>query len=261
MNEVSRLFWADVQAKLNTYFSGEEIETLAFVLGVDYDALRGGTKPTKINSLLLAAARDGHLDALLDEARKQRNHVDWPDAPAGLELPAGTGADGDGATVYQIGALNTGGGAFFGGPVSAAGDIQAGRKTVGGDEIKGSKYVMSGDFRGAILNIESRLDNVTQALGGMSAGQPDQRQELARLVGELKTVLAGVSPEQADDAATVAKRVEALAEEAGSASPDAEYVSDLGASLKRAAARLATAAPRAAGLVAAIVRLVSEIIQ
>ena len=96
---------------------------------------------------------------------------------------------------------------------------------------------------------------------GPHAGGPDQRQELARLVGELKTALAAVPPEQAQDAATVAKRVEALAEEAGSASPDAEYVSDLGASLKRAAGKLATAAPRAAGLVAAIVKLVSEIMQ
>ncbi|MBP6789316.1 MAG: hypothetical protein KA170_17120 [Candidatus Promineofilum sp.] len=255
MNEESRLFLADVQSKLNTYFSGEEIETLAFVLGIDYDALRGGTKPTKINSLLMDAARKAQLGPLLAWAREERTNVTWPDAPARLELPAGAAEEG-GATVFQIGTLNTGGGGFFAAPVSAGGDLQAGRKDVGGDEIKGSKYVMSGDFRGAVLNIESRLDNVTQTLGALPNAAPDQRQELARLVGELKAALAQVPPEAVGDATNLTKRVEALAEEAAGDAPDPEYVRDLGESLKRAAGKL----PGIATLVAAIVELVAAIV-
>ena len=254
MNEESRLFLADVQAKLNTYFSGEEIETLAFVLGIDYDALRGGTKPTKINSLIMDAARKGQLAPLLAHARGERPNVTWPDAPARLELPAGAAEEG-GATVFQIGTLNTGGGGFFAGPVSAGGDVQAGRKDVGGDEIKGSKYVLSGDFRGAILNIESRLDNVVQTLGALPNAAPDQRQELARLVGELKAALAAAPPEAVPDATNLTKRVEALAEEAAGDAPDPELVRDLGESLKRAASKL----PGIATLVAAIVELVAAI--
>ena len=259
MNEESRLFLADVQAKLNTYFSGEEIETLAFVLGIDYDALRGGTKPTKVNALILDAARKGQIAQLLAWARRERTNVTWPDAPAKLELPAGA-ADEGGATVYQIGTLNTGGGGFFAGPVSAGGDVQAGQKTVGGDEIKGSKYVMSGDFRGAVLNIESRLDNVTQTLGAMPNAAPDQRQELARLVGELKTALAAVPPEAVSDATNVTKRVEALAQEATGDAPDPELVRGLGESLKRAASKLANSLPGVATLTAAIVELVAAIV-
>ena len=255
MNEESRLFLADVQAKLNTYFSGEEIETLAFVLGIDYDALRGGTKPTKINSLIMDAARKGQLGPLLAWARDERSNVTWPNAPARLELPAGAAEEG-GATVFQIGTLNTGGGGFFAAPVSAGGDVQAGRKDVGGDEIKGSKYVMSGDFRGAVLNIESRLENVVQTLGTMPNAAPDQRQELARLVGELKAALAQVSPEAVGDATNLTKRVEALAEEAAGDAPDPEYVRDLGESLRRAAGKL----PGVATLVAAIVELVAAIV-
>ena len=255
MNEESRLFLADVQAKLNTYFSGEEIETLAFVLGIDYDALRGGTKPTKINSLIMDAARKGQLAPLLAHARGERPNVTWPDAPARLELPAGAAEEG-GATVFQIGTLNTGGGGFFAGPVSAGGDVQAGRKDVGGDEIKGSKYVMSGDFRGAILNIESRLDNVVQTLGALPNAAPDQRQELARLVGELKAALAAAPPQAVPDATNLTKRVEALAEEAAGDAPDPELVRDLGESLKRAASKL----PGVATLVAAIVELVAAIV-
>ena len=79
MNEESRLFLADVQSKLNTYFSGEEIETLAFVLGIDYDALRGGTKPTKVNALILDAARKGQIAQLLGWARRERTNVTWPE--------------------------------------------------------------------------------------------------------------------------------------------------------------------------------------
>ena len=255
MNEESRLFLADVQAKLNTYFSGEEIETLAFVLGIDYDALRGGTKPTKINSLIMDAARKGQLAPLLAHARGERPNVTWPDAPARLELPAGAAEEG-GATVFQIGTLNTGGGGFFAGPVSAGGDVQAGRKDVGGDEIKGSKYVLSGDFRGAILNIESRLDNVVQTLGALPNAAPDQRQELAWLVGELKAALAAAPPEAVPDATNLTKRVEALAEEAAGDAPDPELVRDLGESLKRAASKL----PGVATLVAAIVELVAAIV-
>mgnify|MGYP001221514631 CR=1 FL=1 len=257
MNEASRLFWADVQGKLNTFFSGEEIETLAFVLGIDYDALRGGAKPTKINALLADAGRKGLLAPLLAWARRERPNVAWPDAPAGLELPTGE-AEAGGATVYNI---NTGGGAYFGGPVSAEGDVGIGQKNVAGDEIRGSKYVMSGDFRGAILNIESRLDNVTQTLGAMPAAAPDQRAELARLVGELKAALAAVPQEAAPDATRVTKWVQSLAEEATADAPDAETVRDLGDSLKRAAGKLATAAPSVITLTAAIVELVAAILK
>ena len=165
MNEASREFLAEMQSKLSQYFSGEEIETLAFILGVDYDSLRGGTKPTKVNALIADIARNGRLENLLREARKQRANVVWPAVPADFTLPQGaSGSESDGATIYQIGSLNTGGGAFIGGGVTAGGSVNAGHTAVAGDEIKGSKYVMSGDFRGAILNIESRLDNVTQSL-------------------------------------------------------------------------------------------------
>ena len=259
MNEESRLFLADVQAKLNTYFSGEEIETLAFVLGIDYDALRGGTKPTKINSLIMDAARKGQIGLLLAHARGERPNVTWPDAPARLELPAGAAEEG-GATVFQIGTLNTGGGSIFNAPVTAGGDVGIGQKTIGGDEIKGSKYVMSGDFRGAVLNIESRLENVVQTLGGLPNAAPDQRQELARLVGELKSALAAVPPEAMGEATNVTKRVETLAEEVAGDAPDPELVRELGESLKRAAGKLATFAPGAATLAAAIVELVAAIV-
>lgn len=262
MNEASREFLAEMQGKLSQYFSGEEIETLAFVLGVDYDALRGGTKPTKVNSLISDLARNGRLDDLLREVRKQRANVNWPDLPPNFTLPQGaSGSETDGATIYQIGSLNTGGGAFIGGGVTAAGDVNAGQKSVAGDEIKGSKYVMSGDFRGAILNIESKLDNVTQSFAAMPNARPDQKEQLAQLVAELKRVLGSIAPEQAPDAETLVRRVGVLAEEATAANPDPQSVSDLGDLVKRAAGKLASTLPNVMTLVASIIELVAAIIK
>ena len=261
MNEASRQFMADIQGKLTQYFSGEEIETLAFVLGVDYDSLRGGTKPTKVNSLLTFLARNGRLEELLRETRRQRANVTWPDVPADFELPQGAGgSETDGATIYHIGSLNTGGGAFVGGSVSATGDVNAGAKNVAGDEIRGSKYVLSGDFRGAMLNIESRLDNVTQTIGALPTTRPDQKEQLAQLVAELKRVLGLIAPQQVPEAETLVRRVVDLAEEATAANPDREAIDGLGEIVRRAAAKLAPTVPTVMTLVASIIELVAAIV-
>lgn len=262
MNEASRQFLAEMQGKLSQYFSGEEIETLAFVLGVDYDSLRGGTKPTKINSLITDIARNGRLDDLLRETRRQRANVTWPDVPADFSLPQGAaGSETDGATIYHITSLNTAGGAFIGGNVSASGDVNAGAKSVAGDEIKGSKYVMSGDFRGAMLNIESRLDNVTQTIGAMPAVTSDRKDQLAQLVAELKRVLNQIAPQQTPEAETLVRRIGALAEEATAANPDREAVKELGEIVRRAAAKLAPTVPMVMTLVASIIELVAAIVE
>lgn len=250
MNEASRQFLAELQGKLNQYYSGEEIETLAFVLGIDYDALRGGTKPTKINSLIYAAARHNWLATLLREARSQRPHVEWPDAPDGFTLPQG--GEAEPATVYQI---HTSGGPFISGV--SGGEVFTGQKNVAGDEIKGSKYVMSGDFRGAILNIESRLDHVTQTLGAASHAAADRRSDLVDLVEQLKRALAAVGAEQMPDAETLARRVGALVDEATAARPDHETVSELGEIVRRAATKLSAAAPRVMSLVTDIIEQVA----
>ena len=81
MNEESRVFLAELQKNLTDYFSLEEIETLAFIMGVDYDSLRGATKPTKVNSLIMALSRQGqielqveHLTAdLVEETRRRES--------------------------------------------------------------------------------------------------------------------------------------------------------------------------------------------
>ncbi len=249
MNEASRQFLADLQGKMSQYFSGEEIETLTFVLGVDYDSLRGQTKPTKVNSLIGELARRGRLHELLERVRRDRDNVTWPAIPPDFELPQGAaGSEAAGATIYQIGTLNM-----------AGGDVNTGPKSVAGDEIRGSKYVMSGDFRGAVLNIESRLDHVTQTIAA-SAAPEARKQQLAQAIEELKQVMSRISPEQAADAEALSRRVAALADEAVAPNPDREAVAELGEIVRRAAGKLAGAVPGVIALVGRIIEIANGLV-
>lgn len=138
-------------------------------------------------------------------------------------------------------AIQTGGGAYVGGSVSAGGDIHLGAKTVGGDEIKGSKYVMSGDFRGAVLNIESHLSNVTQAIMAAPAGDAVERADLNSLVGALQAELEQLPGERVADGESIAARLQRVT--AALADGDADLVAVNSAALERAAGALGDVRP------------------
>ena len=67
----------EAAGKLNQYFSRGELNTLAFDLGIDYQNIPGETKQERARELVLYCQRNGLLDGLLAEARRQRPHVDW----------------------------------------------------------------------------------------------------------------------------------------------------------------------------------------
>ncbi|WP_374687980.1 caspase domain-containing protein, partial [Promineifilum sp.] len=115
--------------------------------------------------------------------------------------------------------IQTGGGAYVAGSVTAGGDVNLGGKTVGGDEIGGSKYVMSGNFSGAVLNIESHLSHVTQSILAAPGGDAAGRAELNSLVAALEAELKRAPAERAREAEAVAARLARLtaALEAGDA--------------------------------------------
>lgn len=228
MNDASRRFLAEMQAKLSTYFNGEEVETMAFVLGLDYDSLRGATKPTKVNSLLSEMARNGRLPELLAHARDNRRNVEWPELPPNFELPQGAaGSEVGGTTIHNI---NTGGGAYIsGGTFSAGGDLTAGRADAAGVD----KTVWSG--------------------GAGDAVEP--RARFLREVAALKSALAAIPAQHAGEANTLARRVDLLAEELAADSFDGETVLDLAQAVRRAADKLAPVAPAAAGRAGAVIDL------
>lgn len=128
-----------------------------------------------------------------------------------------------------------------------------------GTVIEGDQIVQSGDFRGAIVNVKSQLDRVTQRIGSLPYGDSAEREALMQLVEELKQHLDQVPSEKVADAEKVSKRVEALVEEVEQAEPDQEMVGITAESLKRAATNLAkvvpTVLPIATQIVAHILKL------
>lgn len=60
---------------LTQYFSYEELRMLVFTLGIEWDALRGDSKDSKIRELLTYAERRGRLEELVELIREMRPHV------------------------------------------------------------------------------------------------------------------------------------------------------------------------------------------
>lgn len=249
MNEASRQYLVDIQHKLITLYDAEELQTLCFVLGIDYDSLRGGAKQTKVNSLIMFMGRNGRLPELVEQAREDRNHVVWPDLPEQFELPQVVEDNGYGTTYV----VNTGGGTYVQGSVATGGGNFTGRDNwVAGDVIGGDQMELSGDFRGSVVNIDSHLEHAVQSIAAMPHGTQQEKAELARLIAQLRGMLAQAPPELAADAGSIARRVELLAEEAQNEKPDQSLITEIGDGLKRAARRLAPRLPQLLPLVGVI---------
>jgi hypothetical protein len=86
---------------LDQYFSLEEIRTLCFDLGVDYESVRGEGKSARIRELILALGRNGRLPELIGLVQEQRRHVHWPPAPPDFQLPASLESGSTAAPITQ----------------------------------------------------------------------------------------------------------------------------------------------------------------
>lgn len=179
---------------------------------------------------------------------------------AAREVAAATGGTaGEGAQQRMGNIIVEGGTVIFyqsqGGEIRHVGDIVQGEKRVG------DTFDMSGDFRGAIVNIKSQLENVTQTVNTLPHGDDEEREELKQLVAQLQEALAQAPPEKASDAEKVAKRVEALVEEADDDNPDTEMMEITGESLKRAAENIRDALPAVLPIATQIVAHVLSLVR
>jgi septal ring factor EnvC (AmiA/AmiB activator) len=112
---------------------------------------------------------------------------------------------------------------------------------------------MSGDFRGAIVNIKSTLTNVQQSVGDIRAGDEKDKEELQKLIGELNEALQKVPESRAEDAVAVAQTTESLVEQAKTEHPNRTMLRITGQGLKQAASNLAEVMP-------AVVTIASQIV-
>lgn len=147
MTSNSAIYLTNLHRLLDQYFSLEEIRTLCFDLGVDYDSVRGEGKSARIRELILVLGRHGRLPELITLAQQQRRHVNWPPVPPDFQLPA---------------SLEAGSTAAPGAQYHYYGDVVHGDK-VGGDnisvgDISGSQGIAIGRNARAQVHIQQGLD-------------------------------------------------------------------------------------------------------
>lgn len=66
---------------LNQHYSMAETRTLCLHLNIDYEALAGEEKPSRIRELLLLLKREGRIPDLIARIQHERPFVDWPQLP------------------------------------------------------------------------------------------------------------------------------------------------------------------------------------
>jgi pyruvate-formate lyase len=120
-------------------------------------------------------------------------------------------------------------------------------------------FNMSGDFRGAILNINSTLTNVQQTVGDIKSNDNFTKEELKQLIGQLNQELQNTPPEKSQEAEAVAQTAQTLIEQAKEERPNKTMLSIAGESLKQAAKNLADATPAVVAIASQIVMAVIKL--
>lgn len=119
---------------------------------------------------------------------------------------------------------------------------------------------MSGDFRGAVVNIKSTLTNVQQSVGDIRTDDQNAREELETLIGQLSEALQKVPAKNQEYAEAVAETAKALVDTAKAEKPNKTLVQVTAQGLKLAAQNLAEVMPSVVTLATRIAVIVSNII-
>ena len=105
------------------------------------------------------------------------------------------------------------------------------------------QFSMSGDFRGAFINIKSTLTNVQQSIGDISTADEETRRELEKLIEQLNEALQKVPAEEQESAEAVAETAKTLIDAAKAEKPNRTLLQITGEGLKKAAHDLVRATP------------------
>ena len=121
------------------------------------------------------------------------------------------------------------------------------------------RFNMSGDFRGAIINIKSTLTNVQQSVGEIRTADEAARKELETLIGQLNEALQKVPAEDVEQAQAVAETAKMLVDTAKAEKPNKTMLQISGEGLKQAAQNLAGVMPIVASIAGQIVVAVAKL--
>ena len=120
-------------------------------------------------------------------------------------------------------------------------------------------FNLSGDFRGAIVNIKSTLRNVTQTVNTLPSADESAKAELIRLIEQLNEALQKVPLEKAEDAEAVADSAKALVDAANKPKPNKATLQITADGLKKAAENIAAVMPAVVGIATQIVGAVFKL--
>lgn len=123
----------------------------------------------------------------------------------------------------------------------------------------GDQFYLSGDFRGAIVSIQSNLQDVQQSIGEIHAGDETARKELYDLIGKLSRELEKLPADHKDEAQAVAETAKALVEQAKVEKPNRTLLHINGEALKEAARSLGEILPGVISIAAQIVMTVAKL--
>ncbi len=120
---------------------------------------------------------------------------------------------------------------------------------------------MSGDFRGAIVNIKSTLTNVQQSVGDIRTDDTNARAELEALIGQLSDALQKVPAKHQEDAEAVAETAKVLIDTAKAEKPNKTMITVTAEGLKMAAQNLADVMPTVVTIASQIAVVVSNLLR
>ena len=129
------------------------------------------------------------------------------------------------------------------------GDVHVNQGNISGDTY-------SGDFRGAILNVRSQMEHVTQTVQALPGADQATTDKIKNLTAQLKAALENLPPEHAQDAEAVSTATAKLVNEAAKPQPDRSLLTITGDGLKKAAENLAEVAPAVVGIAFSIVKTI-----
>jgi hypothetical protein len=136
--------------------------------------------------------------------------------------------------------------------------VSPGTSSFQGDFDMSDTFNMSGDFRGAILNIKSTLTDVKQNIGKIPNADPSAKDELKRLIGQLSEALQKVPPEKDEEAEAVAKSAKLLVDEVAKDKPNKTMVQISADGLKQAAKNIAEVMPIVLSIATQIVTTIKK---
>jgi ElaB/YqjD/DUF883 family membrane-anchored ribosome-binding protein len=236
---------------------------MCFDLGIEYESIPGRGKSERVDELVYFAQRNGRLNDFAAYVKQTRAFIQLRMTDTLPDLPETVSGSGSG-TVIVKGDLVQGdkmdgdkvqGDQYNLGDISNVSGLAVGKgaKAKGGDIHTGDKIDMSGDFRGANVNLKSTLTNVNQTIGALPNADDAAKAELQKLITQLNEALQQVPAEKAEEAEAIAQMAEEFVETANSEKPNKVKMKITGEGLKMAAENLAAIVPDVVKIAGAIV--------